>query len=469
MDNKENLVYNGDFKYEGDGWVTSSFKFEPSAVHNGSYGGLVASGTGAISMVTISNDYIPVDTSCTYSFHAETIKYASASSYCYGCIMEYDKYLKSMSFMDVSHNTPTTLTADLKNGDTAATVANASVFYVNTKNNYHVLGICDSPAWGENRSLHSEYIVASAVNTTTNVVPLKSAWTGGTWKSGTKVARYNAGNTFMYPFMFNVGPNNVWNEHNFTITPNIWRYTTYFCKIGQSKNTNWKIGLTNFSLVNTTSIQYRENDGAPNGESTPSIKKNTVAIGSEVRETSSKKAKYIRDWLSGSSVNTGNHWCEVQAWDKYGRNVAFGSNVSAYTADGTEVQLSVDMPSSYVNNSTNSLYNKGHAMTKGQVTTPYLYVYFHHNSNVLGYIDIDLGQVFEIETIRIWHFYGDGRTYFKTKTQISEDRTNWETVFDSDVNGRYAETSNGLTINFGKVNMSITNAGIYKPNTLYEI
>ena len=466
MDNKENLVYNGDFKYGEDGWVTSSYKFEPTAVNNGSYGGLVASGTAALSMLAISKDFIPVDTSCTYSFHAEVIKYASASSYCYGCIFEYDKYLHNMSFMDVSHNTVTTLSADLKNGDTAATVANASVFYVNTKNNYHVLGICDSPAWGSNRSLHSEYIVASAVNTTTNVVPFKSAWTGGTWKAGTEVARYNAGNTYMYPYSFNQGPNNVWTERNFTITPNIWRYTTYFCKIGQSKNTNWKLGLTNFRLENTTKLQYRDNDGAPKTETTPSIKKTATSLGSEVKETSTQKVKYIRDWCSGNTVNGDSHWCEIQAWDKYGRNVAFGSNVSAYTSNGTSIAFNV--AKSGVNNSTNSLYNKGHAITKGTPSPASTYAWFGA-TNGLGYIDIDLGQVFEVEKIQVWHYWGDGRTYFKTKTQISEDRVNWKTVFDSDITGRYAETSAGLTIDFSETNMSITSAGIYKTNTLYEI
>lgn len=464
MDNKENLVYNGDFKYGEDGWVTSSYKFEPTAVNNGSYGGLVASGTAALSMLAISKDFIPVDTSCTYSFHAEVIKYASASSYCYGCIFEYDKYLHNMSFMDVSHYTVTTLSADLNNGDTAATVANASAFYVNTKNNYHVLGICDSPAWGSNRSLHSEYIVASAVNTTTNVVPFKSAWTGGTWKAGTEVARYNAGNTYMYPYSFNQGQTNVWTERNFTITPNIWRYTTYFCKIGQSKNTNWKLGLTNFRLENTTKLQYRDNDGAPKTETTPSIKKTATALGSEVKETSTQNVRYIRDFCSGSTANAANHWCEIQAWDKYGRNVAFGSIGSAITRTGS-ISLISSITKSGVNNSSNANYIKTHAVTKGTPSPASTYIGLGQNTGII----IDLGQVFEIETIKIWHYWGDTRTYHNVKTEVSEDKVNWKTVFDSSVSGEYAESSAGLTIDFSETNMSITKAGIYKTTALYEI
>jgi hypothetical protein len=59
---------------------------------------------------------------------------------------------------------------------------------------------------------------------------------------------------------------------------------------------------------------------------------------------------------------------------------------------------------------------------------------------------VDLGAVYEIDTIKIWHYWADGRTYHETKTEISENGTDWTTVFDSSVEGEYAETSEGHAI-----------------------
>lgn len=467
MDNNYNLVYNGDFKYEADGWTTTNFKFASYVTNNGSYGGLIASGSTAISAAPVSKPYIPVDTSCTYSFHTEMIKYASANSYCYTCIMQYDKYLNMISLPMVNHGTVTTLAADLHDGDTAVTVSNGSVFYVNAQNDNHYIGICNSPAWGSNRRQCSQVIIPSGVNTTTNVVPLKTAWTGGTWLVGTPVAKFQAGSTYMYPYSTNKGPVNTWTNVNYNIAPSTWRYSTYFCRVGQSKNTNWKIGMTNFSLTNTTRPQLRDDNGTATSGISPKIKKNTMVIG-EVRESNTKRARFIRDFCSGNTVNNLNHWCEIQAWDKYGRNVAFGSIGSATTRDGTKIVIAgVVMGADVVNNSSNANYIKTHAITKGSAS-PFS-TYIQTPSADYGII-IDLGQVFDIETIKIWHYWSDGRTYYNTKTEISEDETNWETVFDSSVSGTYAERVGGHEIKLGNNEMmSISKPDIYKPNTLYEI
>lgn len=61
---------------------------------------------------------------------------------------------------------------------------------------------------------------------------------------------------------------------------------------------------------------------------------------------------------------------------------------------------------------------------------------------------VDLGAVYIIGTIKVWHYYDDGRTYHQTKTQVSEDGVNWVTVFDSAVSGEYQETPAGKTHTF---------------------
>ena len=467
MDDRYNLVYNGDFSHGADGWRTTSvFTVNTAVTYNGSCGSL--NGQGNV-WDTINEHAIQINTADTYVFEFDVMSTASASSWNYSYLPVFDKYGVNLMVSELTHYGDSTLAVELKNGDTTATVANAAGFYENIKSNYNTFGIADSPAWGYNRRMYGQRMVASATNTSTNVITLAAAWTGGTWKVGTPVARYRDGGTYIYPASWNSMPLNQWIHKSFSLTPSYsWRFTAVSMIIGQSVATNWQTYYTNFKLTNTSRPQEREYNGTQQtgGSGFASIEKTGIAEGSSVHETATQNARYIRDWLSGNTVNGDSHWCEIQAWDKYGRNVAFASNVSAYTSNGTAINLL--LYKSGVNNSSNANYNKGHAITKGNHSPYTTYAYFLA-TNGMGYIDIDLGQVFELEKIQIWHYWGDGRTYYKTKTQISEDRANWKTVFDSDVNGRYSETSAGLTITFNETNMSITNAGIYKTNALYEI
>ncbi len=71
---------------------------------------------------------------------------------------------------------------------------------------------------------------------------------------------------------------------------------------------------------------------------------------------------------------------------------------------------------------------------------------------VLAYAEIDLGEVLPLGAVKVWHYYSDGRTYYDTKTQISEDGVNWITIFDSAVLGTYAETSSGKIHQFEMTN-----------------
>jgi hypothetical protein len=61
----------------------------------------------------------------------------------------------------------------------------------------------------------------------------------------------------------------------------------------------------------------------------------------------------------------------------------------------------------------------------------------------LHYVQVDLGTVFTLDRIRVWHYANDGRTYQDTKTQVSSDGVSWFTVFDSAVSGEYPETAAG--------------------------
>lgn len=161
------------------------------------------------------------------------------------------------------------------------------------------------------------------------------------------------------------------------------------------------------------------------------------------RSASIYKVRYIRDYINGSTVNIGNHWCEIKVINNKGLNLASGLN----TTDG-------DITSSAtIGLSTNA--NPG-TLTDGVVSDNN---YLTTTVSGLQYIQLDLGGVYQnIENIIVWHYYEDGRTYHNNKTQVSEDGINWYTVFDSAVEGEYAESKNGHSI---KVNQSAsTRTGI---------
>ena len=63
-------------------------------------------------------------------------------------------------------------------------------------------------------------------------------------------------------------------------------------------------------------------------------------------------------------------------------------------------------------------------------------------------VTVDLGSPQIISSVKVWHYYGDGRTYYQAVVEVRQDGSNWQTVFDSDVDGTYQETSAGHTVEF---------------------
>jgi len=66
-------------------------------------------------------------------------------------------------------------------------------------------------------------------------------------------------------------------------------------------------------------------------------------------------------------------------------------------------------------------------------------------------MQLDLWELYDIETVNVTHFFTDGRTFFDTKTEVSADGVNWTTIFDSAVDGTYVETSEGRSYEVGDV------------------
>jgi RHS repeat-associated protein len=89
--------------------------------------------------------------------------------------------------------------------------------------------------------------------------------------------------------------------------------------------------------------------------------------------------------------------------------------------------------------SDNDTYADSGAQTSGE---------FAYTGSGLHYAQIDLGAVFTVDKVKVWHYHNDGRTYHNTKTQVSADGVSWYTVFDSATQGEYAETAAGKTHSF---------------------
>lgn len=126
--------------------------------------------------------------------------------------------------------------------------------------------------------------------------------------------------------------------------------------------------------------------------------------------------RYIRDYLNGSTSNTGNHWVEVQAI-KSGANIALNKSVTC-SSSGSNLSRITD------GNTDSALWASA--------------------SSQQSYITVDLGEIYtDLDYIQVWHYYADGRTYHNTKTEVSADGVNWTVLFDSAIEGEYKETADG--------------------------
>lgn len=135
--------------------------------------------------------------------------------------------------------------------------------------------------------------------------------------------------------------------------------------------------------------------------------------------------RYVRDWSNGNSINTFNHWVEIQVINEMGINVSQGKSTSAYL--------------------NGAFVGTGTALTNGSTAAADNTLPFASPGIGVAYQLLDLGEFHSISKITIWRYFTDGRTYRNTKTEVSEDGVTWHAVFDSAIEGEYAETSAGKT------------------------
>lgn len=132
--------------------------------------------------------------------------------------------------------------------------------------------------------------------------------------------------------------------------------------------------------------------------------------------------RYIRDWLNGNTDDTDNYWlaCQVNANDS---NAAKGIVPFAKDETGNPIILT-----GLENYTAEDVDNDHYILSSGG-----------------GWqcLELDLGTVRkDIDSISVWH-YSSGNRCYNHRLQVSENGTEWITLFDSDIQGSYTETSDG--------------------------
>ena len=465
IDDETNLIYNGQMTHGMDGYATLIAENQQTIDMSDKPGGCTASyvcntdtinpwtGGGRKGIVPV----IPYINTDTYKLSYKFKDNGSTRSTKYMCIMPYDNKGK---FIDIDETNKyqgniTTLAQDLKNGDTIVYLTSTTNWVADTT--YRRLGIIESAAYGDDRALYKQTIAQNGVNTSNNTVTLSSSWNGGTYKAGSKVREFSDGSTYLYPNMWSDNPTTwTYKEKEFAKSWESRLPFSYFLGIGPMY-VKGKFADLRFENLS------REQKRIPNGtdtiplfitseygnidsyeETITDIKKSGI-LDTGMLTTGFLPVRYIRDSINGSTVNAYNFWCEIQAFDRWGRNVAFAADG---TWDGLYSNDITNISRGGLNKDNTTSFKPLHNITKG-VSNPDTNWYLYKNSGTQS-ATIDMGIVHYIDSIKVWHYYAYGRTFHNAKTEVSADGVNWTTVFDSTLEGEYAETAEGHTITFDK-------------------
>ena len=141
-----------------------------------------------------------------------------------------------------------------------------------------------------------------------------------------------------------------------------------------------------------------------------------------------RKVRYIKEYIKGNSVDIANHWVEITALEKIDNSGQFINRASGATVSG------------YPN------ISNGNYAVNGDWTNTNQYAEWENSDG--SSIIIDLGAEYPIDYIKIWHYYGDNRTYYHSilsvGTELTPENEPLETiVWENGDNEGWVETSAG--------------------------
>lgn len=256
----ENLVTNGTALL-GDNYNFSKFIYDGSATY---YAGGSFKRTPHWWDYVTTDEYIPVDTASTY-LYSYWIKTDTANTRHYDYIMMYDIDKKPIGASQVMFmpKSTTTLSQDLKDGDTVVHLTKTSGFNTTTTHAYQrgfiFWNYKNSKGYTYSTETYSRNIYpslwddGSAIDSDNNTITLKEAWTHGTIPAGTSVSQCNSGSTYVYLNSAYSIPENTWTQKTGTISgvgknnaAKKFREGTAFIQVGWLLNGNDKVTSTNW-------------------------------------------------------------------------------------------------------------------------------------------------------------------------------------------------------------------------------
>ena len=200
-----NLFINGDLSYGN----LTNYTCPADVTYNSS--GFVNYTGNSLSYI-LTEDYIPVNPDRKYLISAQFIASNTTSTHLSG-IREYDADFNDITatYVMYASSSATTLSRDLKNGDTVVYFNSLSSWNVSSSTPTYQLGFIfwnykDGTGYqfGSNtysRNYAFDLYLYSSVNRSNNTITLKNPWSGGTIPAGTYVSQSSSGSTFNYGFV----------------------------------------------------------------------------------------------------------------------------------------------------------------------------------------------------------------------------------------------------------------------------
>lgn len=409
----DNLFYNGDLHLKNN----TNF---PGMVYSPVDGGCLEA-YGYIERQL--SEFIPVNGDDVYelSFEVKSIDPNSLSNLYFGVVCyDNDRKMIPVTSININSNSMTTLAKELKNGDTTITLSSSVGWSWSAVLNRNYIGICDNIAWGYRRC--RIYVDYTEING--NIITLTVPWSEGAIPNGTSVANFSSSGTYNY--FDNRNYSSDWTSYAINSLPsgsicnNGFRFSTSYIKfliLSTNSGTN-NIGGIRVRNMKIKNISNPQNVIIPVSKMTLN-KKGIIPY--EINEIG-MNIRYIRDHLNGgNTTNAQNHWTQIKAYNNIDVNMAWGKKVTSDQAvTFGDIQVITD---------------------NQEVVNKYISI-----SITAGYVEVDLGYVQPIDSLVIWHYWNDARTYHENRTEVSQDGINWITVFDSSIEGEYVETKEGHEI-----------------------
>ncbi|ANY29412.1 putative minor structural protein [Bacillus phage PK16] len=260
----DNLVSNGSGSL-GNNSNFSTFEFDPSDSYSG--GGSFKDKN--YNSTKMSDEIIPIDLSKTYKLSVWAKANPAVGARHYIGVVPFDidgRQVLSENFMYIP-STLSTLTQDIKNGDTVVYLDNVTNWVATSKTyqrrfifwNYVSDGGYAYQPLTYSRNLSPDDTWADgSINATNKTITLKTPWNRGLVKAGTKVSQGSAGSTFKYIALgYGIIPN-TWTNYSGTIgglentggnSPNMFPWGTAGVKLGFYSNLEVQGGTTWYSNI----------------------------------------------------------------------------------------------------------------------------------------------------------------------------------------------------------------------------